>query len=234
MPSGGAPSLSLPGERWQQVDEYVNGLFAAEGDALREARAAAEAANLPAHEVTASQGKLLKLLAEAIGARAILELGTLAGYSTIWLGRALPPDGYLLTLEVDPVYAEVARANIAGAGLADRVEVRVGPALAALPALAASGVGPFDLIFLDADKRNNPRYLPWLLNLSRPGTLIVADNVIRDGQIVDDGGDETVRGVREFFALVAQEPRLSATVIQTVGAKGYDGFLLALVGASRS
>jgi predicted O-methyltransferase YrrM len=170
----------------------------------------------------------LELLARLQGARAILEIGTLGGYSTICLARALPAGGRLLTLEANAAYAEVARANIACAGLADVVDVRVGPALDTLPLLAAEA--PFDLVFIDADKRSNPEYLGWALELSRPGSLIVADNIVRGGAVTDARSDDpSVIGVRRFLELVAAEPRLSATAVQTVGAKGYDGFVLALV-----
>ena len=188
------------------------------------------AAGLPAHEVSPMQGALLALLARLRGARRILELGTLGGYSTIWLARTLPVDGLLVTLESDPNYAEVARAAIARASLADVVDVRLGPALESLPRLAAEGAGPFDLVFIDADKRNNPDYLHWALELARPGTLIVADNVVRGGAVLEPQGDDpSARGARRFLELLAAEPRATATAIQTVGAKGYDGFALALV-----
>ena len=197
--------------------------------------AASDAAGLPAIAITPNQGKLLELLARVHGARSILELGTLGGYSTIWLARALPEGGRLVTLEADPRYAEVALANIAGAGLAELVQLRVGLALQTLPELVSEGAGPFDLIFIDADKQNNPGYLEWSLKLSRPGSLIVADNVVRGGAILDPDasdprlGDGGVRGVRRFYELLAAESRVSATAIQTVGAKGHDGFALALV-----
>ncbi|MEN3282009.1 MAG: hypothetical protein V7607_3149 [Solirubrobacteraceae bacterium] len=173
---------------------------------------------------------MLELLARLQGARAILELGTLAGVSTIWLARALPAGGRLVSLEANARYAEVARANVARAGVVDVVELRVGPALETLPLLAAEGAGPFDLVFIDADKRANPEYLRWALELSRSGSLIVADNVVRDGAVADAGNDDpSVLGVRRFLELVSAEPRLTATAIQTVGEKGHDGFALALV-----
>lgn len=221
---------------WTAVDEYIGERLLAEDAALDRALAASEAAGLPPIAITPNQGKLLELLARIHRARSILELGTLGGYSTIWLARALPPDGRLVTLERDPRYAEVAAANIANAGFEDVVEVRVGPALETLPELHAEGMGPFDLIFIDADKKNYPGYLEWSLKLSRPGTVIVGDNVVRSGAIVDPhaddpdfGDDGTAAGVRRFYDLVAAEPRLDATAIQTVGAKGHDGFALALV-----
>jgi predicted O-methyltransferase YrrM len=224
-------------ERWTAVDRYVTELLVPDDPAL-EARRASAAAGLPVHEVSPSQGKLLELLellARLQGARTILEIGTLGGYSTIWLARALPADGHLITLEADTGYAEVARANLARAGLADVVELRAGPALDTLPRLAAEGSGPFDLIFIDADKASNPEYLGWALELSRRGSLIVADNIVREGTVLDDdSGDPVVRGVRRFLELLAAEPRVSATAIQTVGAKGHDGFAIALVIASRA
>jgi predicted O-methyltransferase YrrM len=193
---------------------------------LDEALAASSAAGLPPHDVSPLQGRLLELLSRLQGARAILEIGTLGGYSTIWLARALPAGGRLVTLEANVAYAEVARANVERAGFADVVEVRVGAALETLPTLS----GPFDLVFIDAHKRSNPEYLGWALELSRAGALIVADNVVRGGAVADAGSDDaSVVGVRRFFELVAAEPRLSATAIQTVGEKGHDGFALALV-----
>jgi predicted O-methyltransferase YrrM len=205
-------------ERWRAVDEYLAALFVPSDPLL-------EAALVPG-SVSPLQGKLLQLLARIQGARAILELGTLAGYSTIWLARALPAGGRLVTLEADPERAETARANLARAGLADVIELHVGPALETLPELA----GPFDLIFLDADKRGNPEYLRWALELSQPGSLIVADNVVRDGAVLDaESDDPNVRGIRRFNELLAAEPRVSATTIQTVSEKGYDGFAVALV-----
>jgi predicted O-methyltransferase YrrM len=200
-------------ERWTMVDRYLTEL-------LLDPPPTADAA-LPPHEVSPPQGALLELLARAAGARAILEIGTLGGYGTSWLARALPPDGRLVTLEIDPAYAEAARTR-----LPDTVEVVVGPALETLPRLT----GPFDLIFIDADKRNNPAYLQWALELSRPGTLIVADNVIRGGAVADpEDPDPSVRGVRAFLEALAREPRIRSTAIQTVGSKGYDGFALAVV-----
>jgi predicted O-methyltransferase YrrM len=176
------------------------------------------------------QGKLLHLLARSIGARNVLEIGTLGGYSTIWLARALPDGGRLISLEADPRHAEVARANIARAGLDTRVEVRLGMALNLLPELAAEGGPPFDFVFIDADKPNNAAYFDWALKLSRPGSIIVVDNVVRDGDVIDAVSDSpTVQGVRRFLERLAVEPRVSATAIQTVGTKGYDGFAIALV-----
>jgi predicted O-methyltransferase YrrM len=215
-------------DRWTAVDRYLADRLLAPDAALDAALAASAAAGLPAHGVSPTQGRLLELLARIQGARAILELGTLGAYSTISLARALPPDGRLVTLELDAGYAEVARANLARAGVADVVEVRVGVARQTLAALAAEGRDPFDLVFIDADKAGNAEYLAAVLELSRPGTLIVADNVIRGGSVLD-GDDASAVGVRRFFDLIADEPRLRATAIQTVGEKGYDGFALALV-----
>ncbi|GGV77190.1 O-methyltransferase [Streptomyces gelaticus] len=216
--------------QWTAVDDYFDGLLVGPDEALDAAVEASEAAGLPAIQVAANQGKLLNLLARLQGARTVLEIGTLGGYSTIWLARALPEGGRVVTLEADPAYAEVARANIERAGLADVVEIRVGRALDTLPELAAEGHGPFDVVFIDADKPSNPDYLAWSLKLTRPGSLIVADNVVRDGEVVDGGsGDPKVQGVRRFTELVAAEPTLTATALQTVGSKGYDGLMMALV-----
>jgi predicted O-methyltransferase YrrM len=225
-----------PHERWTAVDRYIAEHLVPADPALDAALRDSEAAGLPPIAVTPTLGKLLELFARMQGARTILELGTLGGYSTIWLARALPAGGRLVTLEANPDFARVAAANIARAGFDDVVELRIGPALETLPQLHAEGAGPFDMIFIDADKANNPGYLEWSLRLSRPGTLIVTDNVVRDGLILDpdaddpSGGNATIRGVRSFYEMLAAEPRLSATAIQTVGAKGYDGFALAIVG----
>lgn len=218
--------------QWTAVDRYFADLLLPADPMLEAALAASDAAGLPPHNVSPSQGKLLMLLARLQGARRILEIGTLGGYSTIWLARALPAGGRLVTLEADATHLEVARANIARAGLADLVELRLGPALETLPRLAAEGRAPFDLIFIDADKPNNPDYLAWALRLARRGSLIIADNVVRNGAVIDAAsGDPNVRGVRRFNARLAAEPRVSATAVQTVGSKGYDGFVLALVTA---
>ena len=222
-------------ERWTAVDRYITDLLVPEDAALEAALRDSVAAGLPPIAVTPNQGKLLGLLARVQGARAILELGTLGGYSTIWLARALPAGGRLVTLEAEAEYAELARANIARAGLAESVELRVGPALQTLPQLVAEGAGPFDLIFVDADKKNNPGYFEWSLKLSRPGTLIIVDNVVRDGRIIDADaygpatGDENIKGIRRFFELLAGEHGVDATAIQMVGSKGYDGFALMIV-----
>ncbi|MEU9317096.1 O-methyltransferase [Streptomyces sp. NPDC048295] len=216
--------------QWTEVDDYFNGLLVGPDEALDAAVEASDGAGLPAIQVAANQGKLLNLLARLQGARTVLEIGTLGGYSTIWLARALPEGGRVVTLEADPAYAEVARANIERAGLADVVEIRVGRALDTLPELAAQGYGPFDVVFIDADKPSNPDYLAWSLKLTRPGSLIVADNVVRDGEVVDGASeDPKVQGVRRFTELVAAEPTLTATALQTVGSKGYDGLMMALV-----
>ncbi len=215
---------------WTAVDDYLAGLLIPPDPALDAAVAASNAAGLPEIAVTSLQGKLLYLLARMQRARNILEIGTLGGYSTIWLARALPPQGHLVTLEFDPKHCEIARANLERAGLAALVEQRQGPALETLPQIAAEGLEPFDFIFIDADKDNYPAYFEWALRLSRPGTAILADNVIRDGQIADPAcSDPLVQGVQRFIKAVAAEPRVTATAIQTVASKGYDGFLLALV-----
>jgi predicted O-methyltransferase YrrM len=215
---------------WASVDRYLNDTLIPPDPALDAALAANAAANLPAIDVSPSQGRLLQLLAETQRAHRILEIGTLGGYSTINLARALPPGGKLITLELDPKHAKVALANIANAGLAHAVELRLGPALDSLTQLHAEHVEPFDLIFLDANKDGYPHYLTAALKLARPGTLILADNVIRDGEVIDaTSTDPNVQGVRRFFELLAADPRLSSTAVQTVGSKGYDGFAIARV-----
>jgi predicted O-methyltransferase YrrM len=217
-------------QTWTAVDEYVSELLAPDDEALEQAVAGAVEAGLPAIQVSPPQGKLLALLARSIGARTALEFGTLGGYSTIWLGRALPGDGRLITLEYEPAYAEVARANLERAGLAEKVEVRVGAALESLPALEEEGAGPFDLVFIDADKANTPAYFAWSVERTRPGGLIVADNVIRGGALVDQADtDPAIVAQRRFHEMLAAETRVEATTIQTVGGKGYDGFTIALV-----
>jgi predicted O-methyltransferase YrrM len=217
-------------EQWTAVDRYLTDLLVPADPALEAALRDSAAAGLPAINVSPNQGKLLHLLARLQGARTALEIGTLGGYSTIWLARALPAGGRLVTLEADARHAEVARGNIARAGLADVVELRLGPALETLPQLAAEGRGPFDLIFIDADKESYPDYLAWSLRLSRRGSLIVADNVVRNGAVIDpSSADPRVQGARRFNEALAAERRVSATAIQTVGSKGYDGFALALV-----
>jgi predicted O-methyltransferase YrrM len=217
-------------EQWTEVDRYFTDLLVPPDPALDAALQTSAAAGLPPHNVSPNQGKLLLLLAQIQGARTILEIGTLGGYSTIWLARALPRDGRLITLEANPKHAEVARTNIAHAGLSDLVDLRLGLALSTLPQIATEGNSPFDLIFIDADKPNNPDYFIWALKLSRRGSLIIADNVVRNGAVVDaTSSDPNVQGVRRFNELLASEPRLSATAIQTVGSKGYDGFAIAIV-----
>ena len=212
---------------WSAVDRYYEDLLVPADPALDAAlRSAAEELGWREGSVSPTQGLLLHLLARACRARAILEIGTLGGYSTIWLARALPAGGRLVTLEADPEHARVARASVGRAGLAEVVEVVVGRALDTLPGL----VGPFDLVFLDADKEHNPEYLRWALDLSRPGTVIVADNVVRGGSVLDEASDDpTIRGLRRFNELLAADPRVSATAIQTVGTKGWDGFAIAVV-----
>ena len=217
-------------DQWSAVDSYITGLFLAPDPALEAALASSAAAGLPTINVSPTQGKLLHVLARAQGARRILEIGTLGGYSTIWLARALPPDGRLISLEVDPKHAEVARANLAHAGLSSIVEIRLGSALDTLPKLVSEGRGPFDLIFIDADKPGYADYLKWSLKLARMGTLIIADNVVRKGAVADAGSkDENVQGIRKFNEALAAEKRVTTTVIQTVGSKGYDGLALILV-----
>ncbi|ANW20398.1 methyltransferase [Streptomyces clavuligerus] len=218
------------------MDRYLTDLLAPDDEALTAALDASTAAGLPQIAVAGNQGKLLHLLARIQGARSVLEIGTLGGYSTIWLARALPAGGRLISLEYSEAHAEVARANLERAGLGAVAEVRTGAALETLPELAAEpGVGPFDFFFIDADKVNNPRYVEWALRLSRPGSVIVVDNVVRGGAILNENAenagpaDAAVRGTREMFELIAREPRLEATAVQTVGAKGHDGFLLARV-----
>jgi predicted O-methyltransferase YrrM len=220
-------------EAWGAVDDYIVGHLIGPDAALDAALAANEAAGLPAIDVSAAQGKMLHLFARMAGAGRILEVGTLGGYSTIWLARALPEGGRLVTLELEPHRAEVARGNIAAAGLADRVEVRTGPAIESLGAMIASGEGPFDLIFIDADKPNNVPYLRAAMALGRPGTTIIVDNVVRGGGVLDATSDDpSIQGTRALFAAIAAEPRLSATAVQTVGAKNWDGFLLAILDAA--
>jgi predicted O-methyltransferase YrrM len=214
------------------VDRLLEELLLGPDPALQAAHAAARAAGLPAIEVSPTQGRLLELLVRLSAARRVLELGTLGGQSTIALARGLPEGGSVVTLEIDPRFAEVARASLDAAGVGGAVEVRVGPALQSLAQLEAEGAGPFDLIFIDADKQTYPDYLPWALTLSRPGTLIVADNVVRGGAIADpEATDASVRGSRRFLELLGAEPRVRATAIQTVGVKGHDGLALALVTA---
>lgn len=217
-------------ELWTAVDEYLNDRLIGVDPFLDDARTASLAGGLPDIAVAPNQGKLLNLLARIHGAKTILEIGTLGAYSTIWLARALPSGGRLITLEADPKHAKVAKLNIANAGFADIVDLRVGKAIDILPKLEEEGRGPFDLVFIDADKASIPDYFTWALKLSRPGTLIIVDNVIRDGAVIEpDNDDPNVQGVRRLNEMLAAEPRVSATCIQTVGSKGYDGFTLAIV-----
>lgn len=215
---------------WTAVDEFFTRQLIEPDPALDAALAASHAAGLPPIQVSPPQGKLLHLLARLIGARHILEIGTLAGYSTLWLARAVPPGGQVVTLEIDARHAAVAEANFARAGLGGRVELRLGPALETLPRLAAERTEPFDLTFIDADKPNIPTYFDWALRLSRRGSVIVIDNVVRDGRVLAaDDPDPNIQGVRKLIDRLATEPRCSATALQTVGGKGYDGFALVLV-----
>ncbi|WP_225821059.1 O-methyltransferase [Streptomyces naphthomycinicus] len=215
---------------WDDVDDYFISHLSPDDEALRAALRDSEAAGLPAIAVTAAQGKFLHLLAQVQGARNVLEIGTLGGYSTIWLGRALPEDGRLISLEYNAKHADVAARNIARAGLERVVEVRVGPALESLPKLADENPAPFDLVFIDADKANNAHYVEWALRLTRAGSLIVVDNVVRDGRVADARSTEPdVVGSRAAIEMIATHPRLSGTALQTVGRKGYDGFALARV-----
>ncbi len=215
---------------WSAVDDYYATLLGASDPVMENVLAASQAADLPAIQVSALQGRMLMLLAQAMGARRILEIGTLGGYSSIWLARGLPRDGVLVTLESEPRHAEVATANIAKAGFSAVAEVVLGPALDSLAELVNKGVRPFDLIFIDADKPSYPAYLEWSLKLAWPGSLIIADNMVRGGAVIDaDSTDAAVQGARQFNDLLAKSERLSATAIQTVGAKGYDGFVLARV-----
>ena len=217
-------------KRWSAVDEYLVAMLVKPDAVLEKALAESDRGGLPGINVSACQGKLLNLMARMVGARRILEIGTLGGYSTIWLARALPPSGRLITLEYSQRHADIARANIARAGLQDRVDIRVGRALDTLPVIAKESPEPFDLVFIDADKESNRDYLGWALKLSRPGTVIITDNVVRDGRVIDpENRDPTVVGTRRFLDALADEPRLSATGIQTVGSKGWDGFTLAIV-----
>ncbi|MDT7646150.1 MAG: hypothetical protein QOC75_3150, partial [Pseudonocardiales bacterium] len=217
-------------ERWAAVDNYFGALMIGEDPVLDAALAASDAAGLPPIAVSPTLGKLLHLLARATGARRILEVGTLGGYSTIWLGRALPAGGRLISLEAVDKHAEVARSNVAAAGLSEVVDIRIGPALESLPKLAAEQGDPFDLIFIDADKENNVAYFDWAIRLARPGSMIIVDNVVRDGKVLDaNNPDSRVQGSRQFAELVGAQNRASATTLQMVGVKGWDGFTLAVV-----
>jgi predicted O-methyltransferase YrrM len=215
---------------WQAVDTYYGDLFGLSDPVMEDVLAASDAGGLPAIQVSSLQGRLLMMLAQMHNARRILEVGTLGGYSTIWLARGLPPDGRLVTLEFEPRHAKVAQANIAHAGFSSQAEVRLGKAADSLADMIAAGEAPFDLIFIDADKQGYPVYLEASLKLVRPGSIIVADNMVREGAVADgQSRDTSVRGVRQFNEIVARETRLCATAIQTVGEKGYDGFVIARV-----
>jgi predicted O-methyltransferase YrrM len=232
----GKPRQALQGgsaldeKRWSAVEEYLVATLVKSDAVLDKALADSDRGGLPAINVSPCQGKLLNLIARMISARRILEIGTLGGYSTIWLARALPPSGRLITLEFLQKHADIARANVERAGLQDRVDIRVGRALDTLPAIAEESREPFDLVFIDADKESNRDYLGWAIKLSRPGTVIITDNVVRNGRVIDaENRDPTVVGTRRFLEALSNEPRLSATAIQTVGSKGWDGFTLAIV-----
>lgn len=217
-------------ETWDAVDDFIADHFLEDDLALAATLAASEAAGMPEIQVAPLQGKLLMVLASAMGARKILEIGTLGGYSTIWLARGLGEGGHLITLDQNAAYAEVARDNIANAGLADKVEIRVGKALDILPKLAAEGAGPFDLVFIDADKPNTPDYFDWAVTLAWPGSLIIVDNVVREGAVLASQSESPhVKGLREFYARAAADPRVTATAFQTVGNKGHDGLAIVLV-----
>jgi len=219
-------------ELWTAVDLYLADCLFSPDPALEQALQANAAASLPAIDVTPHQGKFLYLLAQIQGARRILEIGTLGGYSTICLARALPPDGVLVTLEAHAHHAQVAKTNIARAGLSALVELRLGPALDTLAEMFRNGAEPFDFIFIDADKSNNAVYLEWAVQFSRPGTIIVVDNIVREGEVLDaESSDPSTKGTRRFLTMAGAHPRLESTAIQTVGSKGYDGFFLARVKA---
>ena len=216
--------------QWTAVDRYIGETLAPSDAALESALADSATAGLPPINVAPNQGKFLQILARSIGARRILEIGTLGGYSTIWMARALPDHGHLITLEIDPKHAAVAASNVARAGLTHCVEIRLGAALDSLAQLAAEAQEPFDLVFIDADKQNIPAYFKWAQRLTRTGGLIVIDNVVRDGAVIDAASDDpSVRGVRALNEMIAADPRISATSLQTVGTKGYDGFTIAYV-----
>lgn len=235
QPAGAAGDRPGADPRWSAVDQYLTETLVGEDAALAEGKRAAHAAGLPAIEVSAPQGKLLMLIARLTGARRVLEIGTLGGYSTTWLARGIPDGGEVVTCEYEPRHAEVARENLARAGVGDRVSIRVGAALETLPRLAAEKSGPFDLVFIDADKENNRNYIEWALRLARPGTVIVVDNVVRGGSVLEadlPAGDPqaaAIAGIRDGLALLGSDDRLDATALQTVGAKGWDGFAFAVV-----
>jgi predicted O-methyltransferase YrrM/DNA-binding PadR family transcriptional regulator len=235
VPASPAPRAVAGPETWKQVEDYLDGALLPWDSHLERSLRESQLAGLPGINVSPSQGKLLSLLARGIGARRILEVGTLGGYSTIWLARALPAGGQLISLELDPHHAEVARVNVANAGLSDRVDVRVGPALASLEALGPDFAAAFDLVFIDADKESSAEYFAWAIKLTHPGSLIIVDNVVRRGRIVEPGTDNVdALGIRRMVEAMAAEPRVDVTTIQTVGSKGYDGLALALVGEPAS
>lgn len=212
---------------WIAVDDYLNNLLVPTDDVLEHILAESQAADIPAMNVSPNQGKFLQLMVQICGARTVLEIGTLTGYSAIWMARALPPDGRLITLEFEAAYAALARQHFERAGLTDKILVREGNAVETLPQLAEEQTGPFDMIFVDADKPNNPTYFEWSLKLSRPGTLIILDNVVRRGEVINPRSDDPrVQGTQRVLAMIAAEPRVSATALQLVGSKGYDGFAL--------
>ena len=215
--------------RWDDVERWICDHIVPTDGALRDAVARSSAEGLPSIQVEPTTGKLLNLLARMIGAERILEIGTLGGFSTIWLARALPPGGRLISLEADPRFAEVAEKNVAGAGVGDVVEIRVGPALDQLPGIAEAGEGPFDMVFIDADKKNQDKYLAWALDLTHVGSVIVGDNVVLHGRVIDPEPDESSAGIGRFMELLGSDPRIDATAIQTVGSKGWDGFAIGLV-----
>jgi predicted O-methyltransferase YrrM len=216
-------------DQWTAVDRYITDQLVPSDAALDAALTSSAANGLPAINVAPNQGKLLHVLARSIGAKRILEVGTLGGYSTIWLARALAPGGKVITLEYEPRHADVARANIERAGFAHLVDIRLGKAIDTLPKIAAEGGAPFDLVFIDADKSGNADYFKWAMKLTRVGSLIIVDNVVRNGAVIDANGDANVQGARRLFEAMAAEPRVSATAVQTVGSKGYDGFAIAVV-----
>ncbi len=222
--------MTIDQQAWSNVDAYISKRLVPADASLDAALAANKAAGLPAIDVSPPQGKFLRLLARMVGARRVLEIGTLGGYSTLWLARAIPADGLVVTLEALPKHAETALRNIERAGLAAKVDLRLGPALETLPMLESENLGPFDLVFIDADKRSNPDYLSWALRLARPGAVIVVDNVVRNGAIIDPAReDPDITGTRRLYDMLAREPRLDATALQTVGDKGWDGFVIAVV-----
>jgi predicted O-methyltransferase YrrM len=222
--------MDINARLWSDVDSYIIDKLLPDDPLMDEVLAANAKGKLPAIDVSAAQGRFLELLVRITGARKVLEIGTLGGYSTIWMARALPVGGRITTLEYSPVHAMVARGNFKRAELADRIDLRVGAALDSLPGVEQDGLGPFDLVFIDADKPNNPHYLEWAIKLSRPGTVIVLDNVIRDGAVIKERSDDaSVVGARAGFDFLGSHPRLRATALQTVGAKGYDGFAIAIV-----